>query len=964
MNMHPKTSTDACPFEAYAAAAAAFIDDDNLFDPWEQWLPNAKPSATVDEQQQGAAAKTPIDFLKTLFAHTEGQIYTCSFPNERDDGRQDGERHVISRKPAQITRFINKWDKPERGLFFCVGTVKPGAKRNKDNIAETICLHGDLDFAKIDGNPTRDEVLRQLKRLKHQPSAIVFSGNGVHCYWLFKEALATQGNIERIEAALRQLADLVAGDLPVCEASRVLRMPGSHNTKDGAWTEVEVISLDADRRYELDDLEEWLSEQSPVMFRKEREFGKTVGEVEHDFFARYAKEFGIKAPIDVEARLCGMMYMGGGDSSIHQTQLAVSAALLNQNVPTDEVVAILMDATRRAAGEYGVRWNWKREERNLNKMCDTWLKKHPPEERKKKVERAEPELKSIDGGKAGAVGKVETGTVEQQQAAGGATVIQLTAAKAAVAKKSAEHVTIADAVLAYMDARGEALINGPQGAWLYAAGIWSLRTDINAWLNTRIEAACDGLGFTNKLKLTSEVRSRILRRPELWRDEIPWDQHGKIPTRSGLIDPLSGELEAARPDHFCTWRIECDYDPQATCPWWVTYLDDLFIGDDKVRKENIRVIQEVLGAALIDKKPRGISKAFVAQGETNTGKSGLVNVMGGLFGSGNEITTPLEALEGAHGLMPFIKRAPWVLHEAFRPGKWHLSSDFKAIVTHNAVMINIKNGPMLRTVVRSPIFWATNYLPQFRETTKAIVSRIIVVRCTREFAEDAPLVGAAAEARRLGFAEPSEFLLATEMPGILNWAIAGLQAALKRGFIELSDSIRATANEIRRDGNPVAAFVEECIKFNPKRMVSIPDFCMAFSVWHEEQRGEGGREWGNRQIGKLVRSLSNLRIAIDDELRKNVRRYYGGVMLNDAGANYWRRGVESRLFEGKASQTSAPGEKVNLLIPFEWDNKTAVVAMRKQYPDFDPNSRSGRTPPPRGEISLDEAIDVGNAIDE
>jgi hypothetical protein len=65
---------------------------------------------------------------------------------------------------------------------------------------------------------------------------------------------------------LRQIADVVAGDLAVCEVARVMRMPGTHNTKGGQWNAVEVLEL-ADRRYEFDDIEEWLSEQSPVMLR-------------------------------------------------------------------------------------------------------------------------------------------------------------------------------------------------------------------------------------------------------------------------------------------------------------------------------------------------------------------------------------------------------------------------------------------------------------------------------------------------------------------------------------------------------------------------------------------------------------------------------------------------------------------------------------------------------------------------
>jgi hypothetical protein len=273
----------------------------------------------TDTSAPACPSISAVDFLKILFKHTAEQVYICSFSNDRDDPNQVGERHVITRTPAQITSFAEKWDKPGRGMFSCVGTVKAGAKRNKENIVETTFLHADIDFKNVDllGNDPRGDVLRHLARLKYIPSAIVFSGNGIHAYWLLKESLATQENIERIEMALRLLADVVAGDLAVCEVARVMRLPGTHNTKNGAWSEVEVMSLDGDRRYELDDLEEWLSEVSPIMLRRKREHGATLGE--RDPFLEYANQCGYRPPIDVEQRLKDMMYMGSGDSSIHET---------------------------------------------------------------------------------------------------------------------------------------------------------------------------------------------------------------------------------------------------------------------------------------------------------------------------------------------------------------------------------------------------------------------------------------------------------------------------------------------------------------------------------------------------------------------------------------------------------------------------------------------------------------------
>jgi phage/plasmid-associated DNA primase len=889
---------------------------------------DAPPAQSGDTSASGSTTVSAIDFLKALFAHTTYPIYVCSFPNERDDDRQVGERHVITRTPAHITQFVAKWDRKKRGLFFCTGTVKAGVEqRNKDNIAETPGLHADIDFKNVDLVNGRDDVLRQLARLKYPPSAIVFSGGGMHCYWLFKEPLETQANKERIEGALRLLADHVAGDLAVCEVSRVLRLPGTHNTKNGAWAEVEVISLDGGRRYELDDLEEWLTEASPIMLRKNRAHAKTAGESDgDDFFAQYAKEHGIKAPIDVEARLAQMMYMAGGDSSIHQTQLQCSASMLGQGMAKDDVVAILLEATKRAAGEYGPRWNWRREERKIHGMCDTWLKKHPPEERKKATVA---ELKSIKGGLKEMRSDAKVPEEQQQAASGGAQVIQMPPPRPIINKKSEQHITLGQAVLAHIRSNGEELINTKDGAWFYTGGIWEMFVD-DQWLNVRIEQACAGLGFKSVNKLINETRQWILRQPNLWRkDPLPWDQHGKIPTRSGLVDPKTGALEPARPDHFCTWRVEVDYDKTAKCPWWERMVADIF--GDREKDEQaalVRVVQECMGASLIDKKSRALSKAVVFWGIQNLGKSGPLEVIAGMFGG--VISAPIGSVDGTHGLMPFSRRLPWVLHEAFG-GVWHFSSTVKSIITQEPVMINIKNGPMMTHIIRAPIFWATNFQPQFKEATKAIVSRMIVIEVSRKFDENNP-IGAAAEALRRGFTKPAELIIATELPGVLNWAIAGLKRALERGSIELTTSIQETADTIHRDSNLVAGFLEECVEFDPMARLPVSDFCLAHSVWFLQMKGEGRSIPSNDSIGKAMKAIGDPRIGMHPkEMRDNTSRFYCGIALNKSGLDYHKTGFESRLFDGKVAMVTSSDREVNSLIPPSWDTRESVIAMRKAH---------------------------------
>src|SRR5215831_239244 len=82
-----------------------------------------------------------------------------------------------------------------------------------------------------------------------------------------------------------------------------------------------------------------------------------------------------RAPVDVDMRLDAMRFQGPGQTSIHQTQLAVSAVLLNRGVGVDEIVARLLAATRRVSGAAGERWDWAREERDIGAMCARARKK-------------------------------------------------------------------------------------------------------------------------------------------------------------------------------------------------------------------------------------------------------------------------------------------------------------------------------------------------------------------------------------------------------------------------------------------------------------------------------------------------------------------------------------------------------------------------------------------------------------
>ncbi len=493
----------------------------------------------------------------------------------------------------------------------------------------------------------------------------------------------------------------------------------------------------------------------------------------------------------------------------------------------------------------------------------------------------------------------------------------------------AYHVIVGETMLAAMRHRGEDMLVTAGEVWRYQDGLWKEPPDATSWLNGELEVVVQTLEIPSTIKLINEAKQLLLRSPKVIKHDVIWDSHGKVPTRSGLLDIGTLTLEPARPEHFATWRIECDYHRAASCPWWTIMLDDFFSDrPEELRAATISTLQEILGTALVENKSKALTRALILEGPSDAGKTRILDVMSGLI-SDRPIATPFDALSGAHGLMEFRRRAPWLLHEAFNAGQWHFSSIVKSILTGDPVQINVKNGAITTQRIKSPVFWATNHPPQFKEATKAIVNRMIVIKCRTVF-DPKHLIGAAAEAQRRGFAEPSDMILAKEMPGLLNWAIAGLRRALERGYIATTPEMVATLGAVRQDSNIVAGFIDECAEFDSSAMVSTPDFCASFAVWWGESKSEDRRVPSNDSIGRAMTALGDNRIGTDRrDMRDKHRHYYGGINLNSIGLDFWDGAHSEGLAKGKTARTSAQRNNVNRVIPESWKDRDSVIAMRK-----------------------------------
>lgn len=804
---------------------------------------------------------------------TTGCVYLSSLPNVRGQGTP--ERHVCTRDIEKLQSFATRWDRAERGLFFCVSTIAEGKPRKKENTVETPVAHVDVDLKSVDA--TFEEVLVTLGGLTYPPSRIHASGHGLHAYWYL--ASSQPDHRDRTETLCKYLQRALSGDRSVAHCAALMRLPGSHNTKEGQWLEV-TVARDGGEIYAIEDLEFWAQRLMPLIRPKISE------EIETNPFLQAAADQGFSPPVDVLRRLTEMSAGGAGDAAVHPTQLSCTASLLASGHEVDEVVEIVMVATRRA-GE-GLGWDWGREERTIRGMCDDFLRKHP----RRGVEDPPSEV-IVDLGAA----RAERAVAERPPI-----------------RKIKPHAVLGAGILGMLEQRGEKMLRVSDRTWRYRDGLWSALSpaDARAWIEREAEEGCLALGVSSAQKLISETVAWLYRHADVSKEDVEWDAHGMIPVRNGMLDATTGSVRPATHEDMCTYQIQTEYSADAACPLWEQMLMDCFSNKTLEQREgSIAQLQEAMGMALVEKKPRVLRKALILHGPAGTGKSTILNVMSRILAN-DANATPFDMLENAHGLAPFLRRAPWVLHEAFDQSKWHFSSVVKALLSGDPVSANIKNGPMVTFEFVSPVLWGTNHPPQFKEASKAIVERILMVAVDRVFESS---VGVDDVARRRGFASAAELILDGERPGVLNWALGGMRRAQRQGVFTITAESREAAHQVRMDSNIISGFLEECVDFDPACKVSSPDFCCAFALWWSAVRGEDRRTPSNDSVGRAVRALSDNRISFE---KTRLKRFFVGVKLNEVGLDYWAGASGSNLPAGRMAGLAASVSSVNemgVLVP-------------------------------------------------
>lgn len=377
--------------------------------------------------------------------------------------------------------------------------------------------------------------------------------------------------------------------------------------------------------------------------------------------------------------------------------------------------------------------------------------------------------------------------------------------------------------------------------------------------------------FLDALRARAHLPANDHMRPPLWLDGRAEPAPGEvIACRNGLLHLATGELMPLTPDFFTRNALDFDYDPAAPEPArWLTFLNEVWPSEDE--KDCITCLQELFGYVLTPDTSQ--QKAFLLVTPRRGGKGTIARVLTRLVGQRNVAAPSLKQVGDPFGLEGLISKQLAIISDMRLDNK----ADHAAIAEN---LLRISGEDMVSVSRKYKQDWEgylsvrflilSNELPQLRDVSGALASRFIALEGHQSWfgREDPGLTGK----------------LLVELPGILNWAIAGWRRLRERGhFVPPACSSEVT-DLIEKMGSPVKGFLEERCTLEPGAEADKDELFAAFRHWHvtSGKPYTGRKEHFARDL--IAASGGRVRAA---KLRagENRRRVFVGVRLLQPSTN-------------------------------------------------------------------------------
>jgi putative DNA primase/helicase len=285
---------------------------------------------------------------------------------------------------------------------------------------------------------------------------------------------------------------------------------------------------------------------------------------------------------------------------------------------------------------------------------------------------------------------------------------------------------------------------------------------------------------------------------------------------NGTIDLRTGALQPHRRKDLLTALAPVHYDPAATCPTWLAFLDRILAGDTPL----IAFVQRFTGYALTGDTSEQV--LFLLHGPGANGKSTWVEAVRGVLGDyaqQADFATFLSLRDDGRPRNDIARLAGarFVAAIEVEGGKRLNESLVKQLTGSDTITARYLYREFFEFVPQFKIFLAANHKPTIREMNTAMWRRVRLVPFT---------VTIPPEERDRTL--PAK--LRAEQPGILAWAVRGCLNWQQCGLGE-PEAVRKATSAYKEEMDVLGAFVRECCVVDENAQVGAEALYKEFREW-------------------------------------------------------------------------------------------------------------------------------------
>lgn len=288
-----------------------------------------------------------------------------------------------------------------------------------------------------------------------------------------------------------------------------------------------------------------------------------------------------------------------------------------------------------------------------------------------------------------------------------------------------------------------------------------------------------------------------------------------ISCTNGLLRVTGRELTAADPAYFTFSSVPFAYDKDAACPEWMVWLKETFEHDP----DSISMLQEFFGYVLSGRTD--LQKALMLQGPERSGKGTIARILQMLAGWSNCAGPTLNSLTEQFGMWALTDKTLAVIGDARLPkrGTEVITERLLSIIGEDTIQVDRKYQRPWEGKIPARLVLLTNEIPNWSDSAGVLPTRWIVATTAVSHLgrEDTTLIGR----------------LATELPGILNWALDGLDRLITQQRFTVNAATPEIVGAQRDRSAPQKGFIAEVCVLGDDKWVSKERLREMWVLWNQ-----------------------------------------------------------------------------------------------------------------------------------